>query len=69
MLRPRDEMLGQVTDAFANEAWNGTFIGSDTGVSFVVRHEAAAAISWSELESAEDLVSLARERFASVVGG
>ena len=69
MPRPRDEMLGRLTDSLGDQMWTGTFVGNDTGVAFVVRHQRMAEMSWDELESAEDPVALARERLGSVLNG
>jgi hypothetical protein len=68
MLTPRDEMLGRLTDSLGTLVWAGTFIGKDSGVSFVIRHQSVADMTWDELEASDDPVALARERLSAVAG-
>ena len=67
MLTRRDELLGQLTDCLGALAWAGNFIGHESGVSFVVRHHSLADITWEELETTDDPVSLARDRMAALL--
>ncbi len=69
MLRPRDALLGRLTDSLGPIMWKGTFIGHDSGVSFVVRHQRLVDMTWDELEASEDPVALARDRLATVAVG
>lgn len=62
MITKRDELLGRLTDRLGTLMWAGTFVGHDSGVSYVIRHQRVANMTWDELESADDPVELARER-------
>lgn len=69
MLQPRDEMLGRLTDSLGALVWAGTFVGHESGVSFVIHHHSVADMSWDELETSDDPVALARERLAAATTG
>jgi hypothetical protein len=69
MMTRRDALLGLLTSRLNRQVREGTFVGHESGVSVLVRHESIADFTWDELESSNDPVEFARKRLVAAVIG